>query len=111
MDILGGKRRGEGRFRGRHARDCGSPPRARRNNPQEFPLSRRKARIMIALGERPLSLDDIRNALAGPIIVQLTAKALALIERSAATVARLLQTGDAIYGVNTGFGKLAKTRI
>ncbi|HEY5598374.1 MAG TPA: histidine ammonia-lyase, partial [Kiloniellales bacterium] len=31
--------------------------------------------------------------------------------RSAATVARLLTTGDAIYGVNTGFGKLAKTRI
>ena len=26
-------------------------------------------------------------------------------------MARLLKTGDAIYGVNTGFGKLAKTRI
>ena len=33
------------------------------------------------------------------------------IAKSAETVARLLKTGDAIYGVNTGFGKLAKPRI
>jgi histidine ammonia-lyase len=66
---------------------------------------------MIALAERPLSLADIRAALAGPIQVELTAKARAQIERSAATVQRLLATGEPIYGVNTGFGKLAKTRI
>jgi histidine ammonia-lyase len=58
-----------------------------------------------------LTLADVRAALAGPIKVELTAKARDLIVRSAATVARLLATGDAIYGVNTGFGKLAKTRI
>ena len=66
---------------------------------------------MISIGENPLSLDDVRAALAGPIKVELTAKARSLITRSAATVTRLLATGDAIYGVNTGFGKLAKTRI
>jgi histidine ammonia-lyase len=66
---------------------------------------------MIAIGDRPLSLDDVRAALAGPVKVTLTAKARAQIVRSAETVARLLATGDAIYGVNTGFGKLAKTRI
>ena len=66
---------------------------------------------MIAIGDRPLDLSDIRAALAGPIKVDLSAGARARIVRSAETVKRLLATGDAIYGVNTGFGKLAKTRI
>ncbi len=66
---------------------------------------------MIRIGERPLDLNDIHTALAGPIRVELSEKARGLIARSAETVTRLLATGDAIYGVNTGFGKLAKTRI
>jgi histidine ammonia-lyase len=66
---------------------------------------------MIPIGEKPITLEDVRAALAGPITVELTAAARALIARSAAAVTRLLATGDAIYGVNTGFGKLAKTRI
>ena len=66
---------------------------------------------MIAIGDRPLDLSDIRAALAGPITVELSAGARARIVRSAETVKRLLATGNAIYGVNTGFGKLAKTRI
>jgi histidine ammonia-lyase len=66
---------------------------------------------MIVIGERPIDLSDIRAALAGPIAVRLSDRARGLIQRSADTVKRLLATGDAIYGVNTGFGKLAKTRI
>ncbi|MCA3574208.1 MAG: aromatic amino acid lyase, partial [Aestuariivirga sp.] len=66
---------------------------------------------MIAIGERPIVLADMRAALAGPITVSLSERSEALIRRSAATVERLLASGDAIYGVNTGFGKLAKTRI
>jgi len=66
---------------------------------------------MIRIGQQPLTLAEVRAALAGPITVELTAQAKALIVRSAETVQRLLGTGDAIYGVNTGFGKLAKTRI
>lgn len=66
---------------------------------------------MIRIGRQPLTLAEVRAALAGPITVELTAQAKALIVRSAETVQRLLGTGDAIYGVNTGFGKLAKTRI
>ena len=66
---------------------------------------------MIRIGERPIDLEHIRAALAGPVRVELTEQARALIRRSAETVTRLLATGDAIYGVNTGFGKLAKTRI
>ena len=66
---------------------------------------------MIPIGERPLDLNDIRAALGGPIRVELSEKARGLIVRSAETVTRLLANDDAIYGVNTGFGKLAKTRI
>jgi histidine ammonia-lyase len=67
--------------------------------------------MSIIIGEKPLSLAVCKAALAGPVKVQLSEKARRLTERSAEAVARLLQTGDAIYGVNTGFGKLAKTRI
>jgi histidine ammonia-lyase len=66
---------------------------------------------MIRIGDHSISFDQVRSALAGPIKVELTPKARSLIERSAATVTRLLNSGDPIYGVNTGFGKLAKTRI
>ena len=66
---------------------------------------------MIAIGERPLDLNDARAALAGPISVALSEGARARILRSAETMKRLQATGDAIYGVNTRFGKLAKTCI
>ncbi|MGE0007621.1 MAG: histidine ammonia-lyase [Parvibaculaceae bacterium] len=67
--------------------------------------------MSIRIGDRPLTLDDVRQALAGPVTVELSEKARAAITRSAETVTRLLATGEAIYGVNTGFGKLARQRI
>jgi histidine ammonia-lyase len=67
--------------------------------------------MTIRIGDQPLTLDHIRQALAGPIKAELSDKARGLIAKSAETVKRLLATGDAIYGVNTGFGKLAKQRI
>lgn len=66
---------------------------------------------MIRIGEKPLSLDDMRTALAGPLTVELTSAAREAVLRSHATVTRLLKGTDPIYGVNTGFGKLAKQRI
>ena len=67
--------------------------------------------MKITIGETAISLVHVKAALAGPVSVTLSPKARGLIVKSAETVARLLKTGDAIYGVNTGFGKLAKTRI
>lgn len=67
--------------------------------------------MTIRIGDSPLSLAHIRQALSGPIAVELSPAARAKITRSAETVTKLLATGDAIYGVNTGFGKLAKQRI
>jgi len=67
--------------------------------------------MTIRIGEGPITLEHFSQALSGPITIDLTEKARAQIKRSAETVKRLLATGDAIYGVNTGFGKLAKQRI
>jgi histidine ammonia-lyase len=65
----------------------------------------------IEIGAAPLTLSDVRDALAGPVAVTLTAEAEARIERGAATIEQLVAAGDPIYGVNTGFGRLASERI
>ncbi|MDE2445128.1 MAG: histidine ammonia-lyase [Alphaproteobacteria bacterium] len=67
--------------------------------------------MSILIGDERLDLDVIKATLAGPIQVALDQNAKRKLEKSAATVQRLLQSGDALYGINTGFGKLAKTRI
>jgi hypothetical protein len=67
--------------------------------------------MIFDIGKNLLDLDIIGQALAGPITVSLSSEARASITRSAETVERLLKSGDALYGINTGFGKLAKTRI
>ena len=65
----------------------------------------------IRIGETGLSLEDFRKALSGPCEVSLAQRAQASIEASHQAVARLLRGPEPIYGVNTGFGKLAKSRI
>jgi histidine ammonia-lyase len=67
--------------------------------------------MTIQIGDEHFDLDVIKQILAGPVQVALTEEARRKIEKSAATVQRLLQSGEALYGINTGFGKLAKTRI
>jgi histidine ammonia-lyase len=58
-----------------------------------------------------LTAADFRAALAGPIHRHIEgALAVSLDERAAALRVRA-HSGDAIYGLNTGFGKLARTRI
>ncbi len=62
----------------------------------------------LIIGDQPLTLADIRQALAGPITVKLSAAALKAIALGRETViAGCCQQGSPIYGVNTGFGKLA----
>jgi histidine ammonia-lyase len=58
-----------------------------------------------------LDLATLRAILEGRAAVKLTAADTARLDASAAAVARVLETGDAVYGVNTGFGLLASTRI
>ncbi|MBS0319121.1 MAG: histidine ammonia-lyase [Proteobacteria bacterium] len=66
---------------------------------------------VLALKPGHLTLDDLRAAHAGPVTVTLAADARAAIAAAAAVVARAIAEGRTVYGVNTGFGLLARTRI
>ena len=58
-----------------------------------------------------LSLSDLRKALEGPVSVELSAQCRSRVAASQATVERILSKGEPVYGINTGFGLLAQTRI
>lgn len=60
---------------------------------------------------KPLNLTDLRAIWSGERGLTLDAADYAAIDASAAVVAKALAAGAAIYGVNTGFGKLASKRI
>ena len=65
----------------------------------------------LKLGARPLRLADLRRIYASPVQVQIDAAALGAV-RDAHAVTLRLAAGDApAYGINTGFGLLANTRI
>ncbi|MBP6645665.1 MAG: aromatic amino acid lyase, partial [Burkholderiaceae bacterium] len=58
-----------------------------------------------------MTLDDLRAIHAGGVHLTLPPSAYAAMQASAAMV-QAAAAGDApVYGVNTGFGKLASTRI
>ncbi|WP_366656894.1 histidine ammonia-lyase [Fodinicurvata sp. EGI_FJ10296] len=58
-----------------------------------------------------LTLAQCRSAIAGPVRLTLTGSAWRAVAASAATVERIAVEGRTVYGVNTGFGRLAQTRI
>jgi histidine ammonia-lyase len=58
-----------------------------------------------------LTLAELRRVKAEPVLLTLAPGCLDAIERSVATVAEVIGQGRVIYGVNTGFGLLARTRI
>ena len=68
---------------------------------------------MTALTLRPgsLALETLQAVHAGGHRLAIDAAADAAIAASAAVVQRAAQGSAAVYGVNTGFGKLASTRI
>jgi len=63
------------------------------------------------LGDGGLTLTALRRALAGPVRVRLGARTLARVRRAARTVERVASGRTTAYGINTGFGLLAQTRI
>jgi histidine ammonia-lyase len=58
-----------------------------------------------------ITLAELRAAWAAPAALTLAADAYPAIEAAAAAVQAIVAKGDAAYGINTGFGLLAKTRI
>jgi histidine ammonia-lyase len=58
-----------------------------------------------------MTLAELRAAWSAAAPVTLAAEAYPVIEASAAAVRAIVAKGDDAYGINTGFGLLAKTRI
>ncbi|MFZ0551950.1 MAG: histidine ammonia-lyase [Steroidobacteraceae bacterium] len=71
----------------------------------------RTAQRRPAIRTDSFSQASLRSAYSQPVAVTLSRTQMARVRRSAATVDRLIARGDAVYGVNTGFGLLAQTRI
>jgi histidine ammonia-lyase len=66
--------------------------------------------VTITLTPGAIGFDALR-AIYGGEAAALDAAAFPAIEASAAAVARIVDRGDPVYGINTGFGKLASVRI
>ena len=65
----------------------------------------------ITLTPGQLTLAEMRHINQGPVTLSLDSSAVAAINESAATVTRILAEDRVVYGINTGFGLLANTRI
>jgi histidine ammonia-lyase len=65
----------------------------------------------ITLQPGRISLAALRRLWSAPVTIAVDAAARAHVDASAQTVARVIAQGDTVYGVNTGFGLLARTRI
>jgi histidine ammonia-lyase len=58
-----------------------------------------------------LELADLRRLWSAPLALVLDPAARPAVDAAAATVDRVIASGQTVYGVNTGFGLLARTRI
>jgi histidine ammonia-lyase len=58
-----------------------------------------------------LSLAALRRIYEQPVVLKLSSEDCGRIELASALVERIAATGEAAYGINTGFGLLAHTRI
>ncbi|MFT4672927.1 MAG: histidine ammonia-lyase [Pseudohongiellaceae bacterium] len=66
---------------------------------------------MLRLIPGEITLAELRRAYFEKIEVQLDDSAWAKINKGSEAVAAMVAKGDAVYGINTGFGLLAQTRI
>ncbi|QHD53299.1 histidine ammonia-lyase [Shewanella algae] len=65
----------------------------------------------ITLAPGSLTLSELRSISRAPTQLQLHPESLAAINSSAAVVQKVLDEGRTVYGINTGFGLLANTKI
>jgi histidine ammonia-lyase len=66
---------------------------------------------MLELAGQPLSLREIVAVASGGETVRLSAAAYSRVNAARAVVDRVIAEGRVVYGINTGFGKLADVRI
>lgn len=65
----------------------------------------------IVLTPGTVSLQTLRRLQQPGATISLDAASRAAMQASQATIARIVQADEVVYGINTGFGKLASTRI
>ncbi len=65
----------------------------------------------LTLGEHALDLETLDACLGRPLALTLAPSALARVGQTRVRIEELLETGQAVYGVNTGFGELRRKRI
>ncbi len=70
-----------------------------------------KGKRGVEVGLENAGLATLRSVLSGLASVSLTKKDYARIDKAAEAVARIADAGETVYGINTGFGLLAKTTI
>lgn len=66
---------------------------------------------MIVLNGYSLTLDEARRVIYGRERVAAALESMDAVRKSRAAVEQAISSGRTIYGVNTGFGKLADVRI
>jgi histidine ammonia-lyase len=65
----------------------------------------------LTIGPGHLCLPDLRRIDAARLALAVDAAARPAVEAAAQAVGRVVRSGETVYGVNTGFGLLARTRI
>ncbi len=65
--------------------------------------------LMIKPGQ--LSLKQLRQVSRSPVVLSLDPEAIPAIAESAQVVEQVISEGRTVYGINTGFGLLANTKI
>ncbi|HEY3459576.1 MAG TPA: aromatic amino acid lyase, partial [Casimicrobiaceae bacterium] len=75
------------------------------------PRDPRSSRRTLTLGVGTLTLADLRDIYHGEVDGALDEAALPAIAASRTLVQRIADGDEAVYGINTGFGKLAQTKI
>jgi histidine ammonia-lyase len=67
--------------------------------------------MKLEVNNQHISLKQLRRVWESPVEVSIGETAKAVVASSQAEVDKVLAGGDSVYGVNTGFGQLAKIRI
>jgi len=83
----------------------------RHNASRVMPAMQTLAPNRIVLTPARLELSDLRRLWSEPMTLALDAAAKPAVDAAARTVDQLIASGRTVYGVNTGFGLLARTRI
>jgi len=66
---------------------------------------------ILELGSRPLTLQELRRIYRDPTPIRIHERAMRAVRESHAATSKLAASDQPAYGINTGFGLLAQTRI